>query len=47
VLDPARKSNLPYLERLPEDGTSTSASNQLWDNVRRAHKQLIRTMDSL
>jgi hypothetical protein len=47
VLKPARKSSLPYLKRLPEDGSSTSASNQLWDNVERAHKQLIRTMHSL
>jgi hypothetical protein len=47
VLEPARKSSLPYLKQLPEDGSSTSASNQLWDNVERAHKQLIRTMHSL
>ena len=47
VLDPARKGDVPCLERLPEEGRSTSASNQLWDNVRRAHKQLIRTMHSL
>jgi hypothetical protein len=32
-LDPARRGNLPHLERLPEDGSSTSASNQLWKNV--------------
>jgi hypothetical protein len=47
VLDPARKGNVPRSERLPEEGRSTSASNQLWENVRRAHKQLIRTMHSL
>jgi hypothetical protein len=47
VLEPARKSSLPYLKQLPEDGSSISASNQLWDNVERAHKQLIRTMHSL
>ena len=47
VLDPTRKGNVPRLERLPEEGRSTSASNQLWDNVRRAHKQLMRTMHSL
>ena len=47
VLDPARKGNVPRVERLLEVGGSTSASNQLWDNVRRAHKQLIRTMHSL
>jgi hypothetical protein len=47
VLDPARRGNLPHLERLPEDGSSTSASNQLWKNVERAHRQLIRTMHSL
>jgi len=35
------------LERLPEEGMSASASNQLWKNVERAHKQLIRTMHSL
>jgi hypothetical protein len=47
VLEPARKSNLPHLGRLPVDGRSTSPSNQLWENVERAHKQLIRTMHSL
>ena len=47
VLDPARQGNVPRGERFPEVGGSTSASNQLWDNVRRAHKQLIRTMHSL
>jgi hypothetical protein len=47
VLEPARNSSLPHLKRLPEDGSSTSASNQLWDNPERAHKQLIRTMHSL
>jgi hypothetical protein len=47
VLNPTRKGNVPRLERLPEEGRSTSASNQLWDNVRRAHKQLMRTMHSL
>ena len=47
VLKPARKSSLPYLKHLPEDGSSTSASNQLWKNVERAHNQLIRTMHSL
>jgi hypothetical protein len=47
VLDLARKGNVPRLERLLEVGRSTSASNQLWDNVKRAHKQLIRTMHSL
>ncbi len=35
------------MKRLPEDGSSTSASNQLWDNPKRAHKQLIRAMHSL
>jgi hypothetical protein len=47
VLDPARQGDVPRMERLPEVGGSTSASNQLWDNVRRAPKQLIRTMHSL
>jgi hypothetical protein len=47
VLDPARGGHLPHLQRLPEEGISTSASNQLWKNVERAHKQLIRTMHSL
>jgi len=47
VLDPARKGNVPRLERLPEEGMSASASNQLWKNAERAHKQLIRTMHSL
>jgi hypothetical protein len=47
VLEPARKSNLSHLGRLPVDGSSTSTSNQLWENVERAHKQLIRTMHSL
>jgi hypothetical protein len=47
VLEPARKSSLPHLKRLPEDGSSSSASNQLWDNPERAHKQLIRAMHSL
>jgi hypothetical protein len=47
VLEPARKGNLPHLGRLPVDGSSTSLSNQLWDNVERAHSQLIRTMHSL
>jgi hypothetical protein len=47
VLNPARKVHLPHLERLPDEGINTSASNQLWKNVERAHKQLIRTMHSL
>jgi hypothetical protein len=47
VLEPARKSNLPHLVQLPEDGSNPSASNQLWDSAERAHKQLIRTMHSL
>ena len=47
VVDPARQGNVARLERLLEDGLSTSASNQLWKNVERAHKQLIRTMHSL
>jgi hypothetical protein len=47
VLDPARGGHLPHLQRLPEEGMSTSASNQLWKNAERAHKQLIRTMHSL
>jgi hypothetical protein len=47
VLDPARKSSLPHLKRLPEDGSSTSVSNQLWENAKRAHKQLIHTMHAL
>jgi hypothetical protein len=47
VLDPARGGHLPHLQRLPEDGSSTSVSNQLWENAKRAHKQLIRTMHSL
>ena len=47
VLNPAWKVHLPHLERLPEEGINTSASNQLWKNVERAHKQLIRTMHSL
>jgi hypothetical protein len=47
VLEPARKGSLSHLERLPEEGMSASASNQLWKNVERAHKQLIRTMHSL
>jgi hypothetical protein len=47
VLDPARKGNVPHLQRLPEEGMSASVSNQLWENAKRAHKQLIRTMHSL
>ena len=47
VLNPAWKVHLPHLERLPEEGINTSASNQLWKNVERTHKQLIRTMHSL
>jgi hypothetical protein len=47
VLEPTRKISLSHLERLPVDGSSTSLSNQLWENVERAHKQLIRTMHSL
>jgi hypothetical protein len=47
VLDPVRGGHLLDLRRLPEEGMSASASNQLWKNVERAHKQLIRTMHSL
>jgi hypothetical protein len=36
-----------WRQKLPEDGTSTSASTQLWANVKRVHRQLVRTMHSL
>src|SRR5918994_5569216 len=39
ALDPARKGNVPHLQRLPEEGMSASVSNQLWENAKRAHKQ--------
>jgi hypothetical protein len=48
VLDGRWKGHLPEHERiLFKDATPGSLTNQMSDNVKRAHKQLIRTMHSL